>query len=83
MGVHANNIQPKRINVVLICHLSQKASDPFTDKGLVSERWLVSDANGLSPVTFYFQACGKYSPFFRSPAPLPFPQQEDSQSTYI
>jgi len=52
LSVEANNIQPKRINVVLICHLSQKASDPFADQGWAGDRCLVTDANGLSPVTF-------------------------------
>ena len=38
----------KRINVVLICHLSPKAPDPFADKGLVGEGWLVTDAELVS-----------------------------------
>ncbi len=42
----------KRINVVLICHLSPNALDPFADQGLVGEGWLVTDADDLPPVTF-------------------------------
>ena len=51
MGIHANNIQPKRINVILICHLSQKASDPFAGRGCASDRCLVRDAKHLPPFT--------------------------------
>ena len=52
--VEANNIQPKRINVVLICHLPQKASEPFAGQGWAGERFQVTDAKDLSPVTFLF-----------------------------
>lgn len=42
----------KRINIVLICHLSPNTSDPFADQGLVGDRCLVTDADDLPPVTF-------------------------------